>query len=249
MSAHAQEMYSPEFSRLLRGCTPVSHVSRFYGLGSTWRHYEESAVARQLPEGLLLLGDSICSFQPVYGQGMTVAAQQVEVLDRLLSQRPGSDSNSSGAGGLPAAGAAAAASASSSQQQQLQLAGLSAEFQAAVLPLVRASWDLAVGSDMKYAGAVSSEAAATGLPAKLKQELQEAIFELATYDEVVSTDLTWRAHHDAASSVDCRCGLPPRDAQCLLHTVHAQYLLHTVHALWCKVQQPAPLKAEVVCRQ
>jgi hypothetical protein len=66
----------------------MSDVVHYRFGGSQRRRYEK---LDRVPEGLIVLGDAVCSFNPVYGQGMTVSAIEAECLDRALGsgKQPG----------------------------------------------------------------------------------------------------------------------------------------------------------------
>jgi 2-polyprenyl-6-methoxyphenol hydroxylase-like FAD-dependent oxidoreductase len=48
----------------------------------------QGAWLKRFPRDFLVLGDAISSFNPIYGQGMSVACLEAEQLDRILGERP-----------------------------------------------------------------------------------------------------------------------------------------------------------------
>lgn len=71
----------PEFEDALKDAEPISQPYGYRGTSSRWRHYEQ---LERWPERFVVLGDAFCAFNPVYGQGMSVAAMSAAVLaDRV----------------------------------------------------------------------------------------------------------------------------------------------------------------------
>lgn len=66
----------------LRAAEPITGVSTFHYPASLRRDFHR---LRRLPEGLVSVGDAVCSLNPIYGAGMTVAALEARALRKCLA--------------------------------------------------------------------------------------------------------------------------------------------------------------------
>jgi 2-polyprenyl-6-methoxyphenol hydroxylase-like FAD-dependent oxidoreductase len=79
----AEKLSTDVLTRLLRAGTPLGPAVLTRLPAERWNRFDLMEVH---PEGFLPIGDAICSFNPVYGQGITVAALQALLLRDLLDR-------------------------------------------------------------------------------------------------------------------------------------------------------------------
>ena len=77
----ARQLEHPSVYDAICTAEPISPIYGFRRTDNQWRHYED---LKRWPGGLLVIGDAVCCFNPVYAQGMTVAAMGASLLDKHL---------------------------------------------------------------------------------------------------------------------------------------------------------------------
>ncbi|MGW7435212.1 NAD(P)/FAD-dependent oxidoreductase [Streptomyces sp. NPDC054849] len=124
----AKGIRDPIVGELLEGRKPLTDVAVTQGTANRRIYFEKV----DLPDGFFAVGDSVATFNPLYGQGMTVAAQGLLAVRALLRARGLSH---------PAFGR---------------------EAQRAIAPQVATAWDLATSQDILYPGATGMKARTGG---------------------------------------------------------------------------------------
>ena len=79
--AFARSLRSPALYEAIAGAEPLTPIMGQRATENRLRHYDR---LERFPDGVVAVGDAVCAFNPVYGQGMTAAALGAEVLDRWL---------------------------------------------------------------------------------------------------------------------------------------------------------------------
>ncbi len=113
----ARTMEHPAIYDAIKQAEPISPIYGYRGTDNRWRHYERLS---QFPDNFILLGDAVCAFNPVYGQGITVAALGAHTLENCL------------------------------QQQRGQLKGFSRRFQKQLAKTNKLPWLMSTGDDFRW---------------------------------------------------------------------------------------------------
>lgn len=116
----ARTLDNPHLVDRLKRRSVQEPTYRYTNVDNRWRPYH---LVKDWPDRLLAVGDAVCVFNPVYGQGLTVAAMEADLLGGMLARRR-------------AAGRA--------------LDGAAREFQRRVGRLVLTPWTLSTNSDLMW---------------------------------------------------------------------------------------------------
>lgn len=133
---------------------PLSPIKTHRATENRLRRFER---AKQLPDNFLLLGDAVCAFNPVYGQGMTIAALGTLTLQKMLRE-----------------------------QQRLHpdgsLRGLARRFQRELAKVNKAPWLMATGEDYRYH---ETDGAGPGMMTRFMHFYMDEVLRLATQSVAV----------------------------------------------------------------
>src|SRR5262249_15458813 len=138
---HAKGLPHPGLVNLVERCEPLTDLAIYQFPASRRRHFEEVG---ERPLGYLALGDSICSFNPIYRQGMTCAALEAVELGTLLDKHSG------------------------------VTGALSAEYYRVAARIVATPWQFAAGGDFAYPQTTGRRPFGIGLLNAYSRRIQQA---------------------------------------------------------------------------
>ncbi len=128
--AYARSLAAPDIYQTLLRAEPLGAITPHKFPSNLRRRYEQMA---RLPGNFVVLGDAVCSFNPIYGQGMTSAALQALALHEALAALPG------------------------------RLDALPADYFRRAAQVVEEPWRMAAGGDFAYPATMGEKARGTDL--------------------------------------------------------------------------------------
>jgi 2-polyprenyl-6-methoxyphenol hydroxylase-like FAD-dependent oxidoreductase len=153
----ARSLARPDLYEAIQDAEPVTPIAVYKYSANRWRHYERM---ERLPEGFIIMGDAACSFNPVYGQGMSVAAIEAQSLDRCLREQEMFAGNNG-------------------------LVGFTQRFQQAIARDIKTPWLLSTGEDLRYPGTTGKRS----LSIRLLNRYMRRVIELTASDPRMAATL------------------------------------------------------------
>ncbi|MEM9457046.1 MAG: FAD-dependent monooxygenase [Myxococcota bacterium] len=149
----AKELPDPSIYEAIRIAQPLTPIRGFRTPRNRLRHFDR---LERWPERLVATGDSVCAFNPIYGQGMTTSALDALALEQSLRE-----------------------------QQQRPRAGFEQRFQRRVAQTVAAPWLIATGEDLRWEG-IALEGARPRWGLRWIHRYMDLVLEQARGDQIVS---------------------------------------------------------------
>lgn len=154
-TAFARSLRHPIIAETIADAEPVSPIRGHHGTTNRLLHFEKMS---RWPERLVVLGDAVCAFNPIYGQGMSVAAIAAEVLDAALQKHL-------------------------REHRPKDLDGLALPFQRALARAVAAPWMLSTGEDLRFPTTTGAHA---GALQRAQYRYLDRVVAAATHDPEVA---------------------------------------------------------------
>ncbi len=151
--AWAKDLPDPSLYEAIRVAEPLTPIRGYRTPTNRLRHFER--LSRR-PAGFIVMGDAVCAFNPIYGQGITTRALEALALQKVL--RTSSDTTSE---------------------------RFARRVQQAVSKVVAAPWMVATGEDLRWQG-VQLNGADAGLGKRLIHRYGDLFLKQALHDEFLS---------------------------------------------------------------
>ena len=152
----AQSLPDQRIYEAIKDATPLTEVWSFRRGENRLRHYEQ--LSRHL-EGFMVFGDAVYALNPVYGQGMTVAALAGMEMDKCLRDQQTAHPDG-------------------------DLAGLAKSFQKRLATVIAGPWQLATGEDRRWN--VDENIAPADFPTRMIQNYMGKLFQVSLSDTSVT---------------------------------------------------------------
>ncbi|MEG4632124.1 2-polyprenyl-6-methoxyphenol hydroxylase-like oxidoreductase [Microcoleus sp. AR_TQ3_B6] len=154
---------TPTIYDAIKDAEAITPIYSYRGTENRLRHYERLP---RYPENLIIIGHAVCTFNPIYGHGMTVAALDAQMLDECLQKQR-------------------------ERYSEGNLKGFSRQFQQKLAKLHTIPWTFAISQDSRYPG---SEGAKLNLATRLTIDYMNLVLKVLVSDPKVCQAFVGVAH-------------------------------------------------------